>query len=135
MTGPGFWTTLAEASHQKDSLRPNLRSGRFRKPRLMRIVTPSAPKTIQPDGPGDGIRRLLREDGTLYSESGTDLTLADAETVYRSMVRTRFLDERLIALQRQGRIGFHVGSLGEEGAIIGAAFGMREQDWIFPCYR
>jgi pyruvate dehydrogenase E1 component alpha subunit len=50
-------------------------------------------------------------------------------------VETRFLDERLTALQRQGRIGFHVGSLGEEGAIIGAAFAMRQQDWLFPCYR
>jgi 2-oxoisovalerate dehydrogenase E1 component alpha subunit len=28
-----------------------------------------------------------------------------------------------------------VGSLGEEGAIIGAAFAMRQQDWLFPCYR
>jgi pyruvate dehydrogenase E1 component alpha subunit len=51
------------------------------------------------------------------------------------MAETRFLDERLTALQRQGRIGFHVGCLGEEGAIVGAAFGMRTQDWLFPCYR
>jgi 2-oxoisovalerate dehydrogenase E1 component alpha subunit len=51
------------------------------------------------------------------------------------MVQTRLLDERLTALQRQGRIGFHVGSLGEEGAIIGSAFALRKQDWIFPCYR
>jgi pyruvate dehydrogenase E1 component alpha subunit len=83
----------------------------------------------------DGIRRLLRENGTLSSERATEITLEDAQTIYRAMVQTRFLDERLIALQRQGRIGFHVGSLGEEGAIIGAAFAMRKQDWIFPCYR
>ena len=36
---------------------------------------------------------------------------------------------------RSGRIGFHVGSLGEEASIIGPAFALREQDWIFPCYR
>jgi 2-oxoisovalerate dehydrogenase E1 component alpha subunit len=51
------------------------------------------------------------------------------------MVETRLLDERLTALQRQGRVGFHVGCLGEEAAILGSAFAMRPQDWIFPCYR
>jgi pyruvate dehydrogenase E1 component alpha subunit len=50
-------------------------------------------------------------------------------------VRTRLLDDRLTALQRQGRIGFHIGSLGEEASILGSAFALREQDWIFPCYR
>ena len=35
------------------------------------------------------------------------------------MVRVRILDERLVTLQRQGRIGFHIGSIGEEAAILG----------------
>jgi 2-oxoisovalerate dehydrogenase E1 component alpha subunit len=51
------------------------------------------------------------------------------------MLRTRVLDDRLVTLQRQGRIGFHIGSLGEEAAILGSAFAMRDQDWMFPCYR
>ena len=51
------------------------------------------------------------------------------------MVRIRVIDARLEKLQRQGRIAFHVGCLGEEGAIIGAAAGLRDQDWIVPCYR
>ncbi len=40
-----------------------------------------------------------------------------------------------MALQRQGRIGFHIGSLGEEAAILGSASATRPQDWLFPCYR
>ena len=36
---------------------------------------------------------------------------------------------------REGRIGFHVGSLGEEAAILGSAFAMARQDFLFPCYR
>jgi pyruvate dehydrogenase E1 component alpha subunit len=51
------------------------------------------------------------------------------------MRRVRVLDDRLVRLQRQGRIGFHIGSLGEEAAILGSAFAMRPQDWLFPCYR
>jgi 2-oxoisovalerate dehydrogenase E1 component alpha subunit len=38
-------------------------------------------------------------------------------------------------LQRQGRIGFHIGCLGEEACILGSAYALRENDWIFPCYR
>ena len=55
--------------------------------------------------------------------------------IYEGMLRTRLIDERLTKLQRQGRIGFHVGAEGEEAAILASAAAMREQDWIFPCYR
>jgi 2-oxoisovalerate dehydrogenase E1 component alpha subunit len=51
------------------------------------------------------------------------------------MLLTRTLDERLVVLQRQGRIGFHIGSLGEEATVIGSAAGMAAEDWIWPCYR
>jgi pyruvate dehydrogenase E1 component alpha subunit len=81
------------------------------------------------------IIRALREDGSLAPEYDPHLTNDEVIRIYRHMVETRYLDERLTALQRQGRIGFHVGSLGEEGAIIGAAFATRPQDWLFPCYR
>jgi len=81
------------------------------------------------------IIRVLGADGSLDPRFDPGLTSDDVHSLYRHMSNTRFLDERLTALQRQGRIGFHVGSLGEEGAIIGAAFAMRERDWLFPCYR
>ena len=55
--------------------------------------------------------------------------------LYRAMLLSRRLDERLMALQRQGRIGFHVGHRGEEAAILGAAAALRPQDWLVPCYR
>ncbi|QQR91962.1 MAG: thiamine pyrophosphate-dependent dehydrogenase E1 component subunit alpha [Myxococcales bacterium] len=32
-------------------------------------------------------------------------------------------------------MGFHIGSAGEEAAIVASAAAMREVDWIFPCYR
>jgi pyruvate dehydrogenase E1 component alpha subunit len=85
--------------------------------------------------PEDGVVRVLRDDGSVAPELDPRLSDDEVRTLLRYMVETRFLDERLTALQRQGRIGFHVGSLGEEGAIIGAAFAMRKQDWLFPCYR
>jgi 2-oxoisovalerate dehydrogenase E1 component alpha subunit len=51
------------------------------------------------------------------------------------MVLNRALDERMVTLQRQGRIGFYIGSIGEEATVFGTAAAMEENDWIFPCYR
>jgi 2-oxoisovalerate dehydrogenase E1 component alpha subunit len=79
--------------------------------------------------------RVLRDDGSLCPEHDPGLSLDEVRHVYRHLVLTRTLDKRLTALQRQGRIGFHVGSLGEEASILGATHGVRETDWIFPCYR
>jgi len=51
------------------------------------------------------------------------------------MVLSRELDERMVMLQRQGRIGFYVGAVGEEASVLGAAAAMEDRDWIFPSYR
>lgn len=85
--------------------------------------------------PDDNIVRVLRDDGTLDPTHDPGLSIEEVLSLYRHMVETRIIDERLVTLQRQGRIGFHIGSLGEEAAIIGSAFAMRQQDWLFPCYR
>lgn len=90
----------------------------------------SRPPQLSPD-----VVRVMGDDGELDEQHDPRLPADDLVKVYRSMVETRQIDERLILLQRQGRIGFHVGSLGEEASVIGPAFALREQDWIFPCYR
>ncbi len=87
------------------------------------------------DALADDVVRVLRDDGSLDPAHDPRLGEAEVAGLYRAMVRTRLLDDRLTALQRQGRIGFHIGSLGEEASVLGSAFAMREQDWIFPCYR
>lgn len=79
--------------------------------------------------------RVLRDDGSLDPELDPKLDLSEVQHVYRYLQLTRSLDKKLTALQRQGRIGFHVGSLGEEAAIVGAAYALRDSDWVFPCYR
>jgi pyruvate dehydrogenase E1 component alpha subunit len=83
----------------------------------------------------EDIVSVLRSDGSLDGTHDPKLPREDSVKLYRSMVETRVIDERMVALQRQGRIGFHVGSLGEEAAILGSAYAMRAQDWLFPCYR
>jgi 2-oxoisovalerate dehydrogenase E1 component alpha subunit len=82
-----------------------------------------------------GVIRAMRDDGTVDPAHDPGISDAELVSLYTAMVRVRILDDRLVSLQRQGRIGFHIGSIGEEAAILGSAFAMRERDWIFPCYR
>jgi pyruvate dehydrogenase E1 component alpha subunit len=80
------------------------------------------------------LQRVLREDG---SADPKEVTLPDSDLValYRWMLLNRQLDERMMMMQRQGRIGFYIGSVGEEAAVFGSARAMARSDWIFPCYR
>jgi pyruvate dehydrogenase E1 component subunit alpha len=86
------------------------------------------------DHPLDVVQ-VQKADGSL--DPATDPRIDDelAGSLYRHMVFVRMLDERLVTLQRQGRIGFHIGSYGEEAAIMGSAAALRPKDWLFPCYR
>ncbi len=78
--------------------------------------------------------RLLAEDG---AGAPAESPLADEEllSLYRWMVLSRQVDERMVAMQRQGRIGFYIGAIGEEATVLGTTAGMQPGDWIFPCYR
>ncbi len=87
------------------------------------------------DALADDVVKVLQPDGSLDPRHDPKLTRDEVFALYGAMLRTRILDDRLVALQRQGRIGFHIGSLGEEAAILGSAFALRSQDWLFPCYR
>jgi 2-oxoisovalerate dehydrogenase E1 component alpha subunit len=82
-----------------------------------------------------GVFAVLRPDGSADPAHDPKLPRELVRSLYVAMVRTRLIDERLVTLQRQGRIGFHIGSLGEEATILASAAAMRSQDWIFPCYR
>jgi len=83
----------------------------------------------------DDIFTVLDADGNAKAATDPKLPKQLVVRMYRAMLRTRVIDERLIKLQRQGRIGFHIGSLGEEACIIASAAALRDEDWILPCYR
>ena len=79
--------------------------------------------------------RVIRDDGSTDPRLDPKLSEADAVRLYRGMSLQRILDNRMLALQRQGRIGFYGPSLGQEAAIVGAAIAMEPDDWIVPQYR
>lgn len=60
---------------------------------------------------------------------------AKALELYRAMLRIRVLDDRMMTLQRQGRIGFYGACTGQEAAYLAAAIALEPSDWIFPALR
>ncbi|MGZ3405380.1 MAG: thiamine pyrophosphate-dependent dehydrogenase E1 component subunit alpha [Polyangia bacterium] len=87
------------------------------------------------DAPELGLYQVLGENG--IAEPTRVPRIADGELVrmYRGMLMIRLMDERLLALQRQGRIGFYGEAKGQEGAVIGAAAALGPEDWIVPALR
>lgn len=55
--------------------------------------------------------------------------------MYRNVLLLRILDEKMLGLQRQGRIGFFGTVTGEEAAVIGSAAALDDGDWVFPALR
>ncbi len=67
-----------------------------------------------------------------------DLGLSDQQMIemYRLMLLARRVDDRMFALNRQGRVPFVVGSSGHEAVQVASVFALdRERDWLMPYYR
>jgi pyruvate dehydrogenase E1 component alpha subunit len=78
---------------------------------------------------------ILDSDGNLDASLEPDISAEDLKRLYRAMLLGRRLDERMIRLQRQGRIGTFAPIKGQEASQIGAAFTLRPSDWTVPSFR
>jgi pyruvate dehydrogenase E1 component alpha subunit len=78
---------------------------------------------------------ILDEDGNLDEalepELGDDFLLR----LHRAMLLGRRFDERMLKLQRQGRLGTFAPIKGQEASQLGAAAALRESDWMVPSFR
>lgn len=70
-------------------------------------------------------------DRTLEPDIPDDLLLK----LFRTMLLARKFDERLLNLQRQGRIGTFPPISGQEASQLGAAAVLRPADWFVPAFR
>ena len=78
---------------------------------------------------------ILDADGNLDSALEPALSADELLKLYRAMVLGRRLDERMVRLQRQGRIGTFAPIKGQEAAQVGSAFTLRSTDWMVPSFR
>src|SRR3989454_11390677 len=78
---------------------------------------------------------ILDSDGNLDTALEPKLADTDLRALYRAMVLGRRLDERMVRLQRQGRIGTFAPTKGQEASQMGSAFTLRRIDWMVPSFR
>src|SRR5499425_1893770 len=78
---------------------------------------------------------ILDSDGNLDSTLEPDLSAAELKRLYRAMLLGRRLDERMVRLQRQGRIGTFAPIKGQEASQLGTVACLRSSDWTVPSFR
>jgi 2-oxoisovalerate dehydrogenase E1 component alpha subunit len=83
----------------------------------------------------DDLRRVLDDDGNVIPGAKVpDISDEQLLKLFDTMMLTRIMDDRMMRLQRQGRLGFYMKSIGEEASHFAVA-ALRDSDWIFPSYR
>ena len=78
---------------------------------------------------------ILNEHGNLDEALEPEIPEDILLKLYRYMLLGRRFDERLLSLQRQGRIGTFPPISGQEAAQLGAAAAIRQSDWMVPSFR
>ena len=80
--------------------------------------------------------QVLAADGSLIDpEYAAKIPDGDLVALYEAMLAQRVYDDRMIKMQRQGRLGFYLACTGEEACAYGTAYALQDKDWIFPAYR
>src|SRR5262247_2476389 len=93
------------------------------------------PRTlIEPQFPIERLS-ILDSEGNLDASLEPKLSPAELQRLYRGMLLGRRLDERMLRLQRQGRIGTFAPIKGQEASQIGSVFTLRPTDWMVPSFR
>ncbi len=78
---------------------------------------------------------VLNEKGEIDESLAPTLDGDTLVTMFRHMLATRRLDERMINLQRQGRVGTYGPSRGQEASQVGTAMALRPDDWTAQAFR
>ncbi|MGE5184727.1 MAG: thiamine pyrophosphate-dependent dehydrogenase E1 component subunit alpha [Acidobacteriota bacterium] len=83
----------------------------------------------------DDLRRVLDDDGKpLPGVKLPAIPDATLQRIFEHMLLVRVMDDRMMRLQRQGRLGFYMKAIGEEATHFAVA-ALRDTDWVFPSYR
>ncbi len=80
--------------------------------------------------------QILDEEGKIVNEEAMpELSDDELKELMTRMVYTRILDQRSIALNRQGRLGFYAPTAGQEASQLGSQYALEQDDFILPGYR
>jgi len=79
--------------------------------------------------------RVLDDDHVARGPWAPDLSPKTLLDALETMVLTRAYDERMLRIQRQGKISFYIQALGEEAVSVGQGLAFEDGDMMFPAYR
>ena len=82
-----------------------------------------------------GLVRVLGDDDKASGAWDPKLSADELREGLEHMVRLRIFDDRMMKMQRTGKLSFYMRSLGEECIAIAQTMALETQDWIFPSYR
>lgn len=82
-----------------------------------------------------GLIRVLGDDGQAAGAWQPQISAQELRGGLEMMMRARHFDARMVAMQRQGRLSFHVSCKGEEAAAVAGAMSFAPHDMLFPSYR
>jgi pyruvate dehydrogenase E1 component subunit alpha len=78
---------------------------------------------------------ILDSDGNLDGALEPRIAPEELQRLHRAMLLARRFDERMLRLQRQGRIGTFAPIKGQEAAQLGSVATLRRTDWMVPSFR
>ena len=79
--------------------------------------------------------QILDDNGNLNAELEPDLSAEALTRLYSGMALARAVDDRLLKLQRQGRIGTFPPCTGQEASTCAPVLAMTEKDWFVGAFR
>ncbi len=56
-------------------------------------------------------------------------------SLYRELLFSRMIEEKMLVLLRQGKVGKWFSGIGQEAISVGATMAMQEDEWIMPLHR
>ena len=83
----------------------------------------------------EGLVRVLGDDNKSSGEWDPKLSSEEMIAGLEHMMRLRIFDDRMMKMQRTGKLSFYMRSFGEGAVAIAQTMALKEQDWLFPTYR
>lgn len=78
---------------------------------------------------------VLDEDGRVDPGLDPGIPPGDLQRLYQTAILSRRFDDRMLRLQRQGRIGTYLSARGHEAAVLGSVYAIGPNDWMVPVWR
>ncbi len=133
---------MADARNSIHVPAPKFRPGDT--PDFSHLKLPRAGETPKPDVDADpakirdlayGLVRVLDHNNQAVGDWNPELEAKVLRQGLRHMVLTRIYDDRMLKLQRQGKMSFYMKSLGEEAISVAGVMALDAADMLFPSYR